>query len=119
MYRETEESPWKTIMITDFKEQFAPMFFTFDNKNLIGVSNIGRDKSAIVELNLSTKTEKILYENPDFDVEYVAYSRLRKVLTAAIYTSWKTERYYFDTIIKNQIENIEQQLPGYEISITG
>ena len=45
LYRKTENDPWKTVITTNFKESFAPQFFTFDNKALYGVSNIGRDKS--------------------------------------------------------------------------
>ena len=42
------------------------------------------------------KEEQVLYENPDYDVDVLFYSRARKVLTAARYTSWKRERSFFD-----------------------
>jgi len=120
LYRETENDEWETIISTDFKESFSPHFFTFDNENLIGSSNIGRDKSAIVEFNLSEgKESKVLYENNDYDVESVSYSEKRKVLTAASYTSWKRERYFFDEESKADFDFLEKELDGYEIAITG
>jgi dipeptidyl aminopeptidase/acylaminoacyl peptidase len=120
LYRETEKSPWKTIITTNFKESFSPQFFTFDNKNLIGSSNIGRDKSVIVEFDLKAGKEiKVLYENPDYDVESVSFSQKRKVLTSANYTSWKRERYFFDEETKKKFEFLEKELPGYELAITG
>jgi len=120
LYRETEKEQWKTIITTDFKESFEPQFFTFDNKNLIGASNIGRDKSAIVEFDLATgKESKLLYENKDYDVSGVSFSQKRKVLTAAHFTSWKSELYFFDKEAKADYEFIQKELAGYEIAVTG
>jgi len=119
MYRETEKDKWQTILLSDFKESFSPQFFTFDNKNLIGVSNIGRDKAAVVEFDIKTKKETVLFENEDYDISGANYSRKRKVLTAASYTSWKRERHFFDDILKKHFEILESKLDGYEIAITG
>ena len=120
LYRESEEEEFKTIVTTNFKEGFSPQFFTFDNKNIIGSSNLGRDKSAIVEFDpLTAKEVRVLYENDNYDVNGVGYSQKRKVITAAFFTSWKSERHYFDTTSKEIFEDIQQQLPGYEIGLTG
>jgi dipeptidyl aminopeptidase/acylaminoacyl peptidase len=120
LYRETEKDKWQTIITTNFKESFSPQFFTFDNNNLIGSSNIGRDKSAIVEFDLKAGKEiKVLYENTDYDVESVSYSEKRKVLTSANYTSWKREKYFFDEEYKKIYEFLEKELKGYELAITG
>jgi dipeptidyl aminopeptidase/acylaminoacyl peptidase len=120
LYRENEEDEFKTIITTNFKEGFNPQFFTFDNKNIIGSSNLGRDKSAIVEFDpVTAKEVKVLYANDDYDVNGVGYSRKRKVITAAYFESWKSERHYFDSTSKATFEKIQKQLPGYEIGITG
>ena len=120
LYRETEEEEFKTIITTNFKEGFSPQFFTFDNKNIIGSSNLGRDKSAIVEFDpITAKEVKVLYANNDYDVNGVGYSKKRKVITAAYFNSWKSERHYFDSTSKTIFEKIQKQLPGYEIGISG
>ena len=120
LYRENEEDEFKTIITTNFKEGFNPQFFTFDNKNIIGSSNLGRDKYAIVEFDPTTAKEiSVLYANHDYDVNGVGYSRKRKVITAAYFKSWKSERYYFDSTSKTTFEKIQKHLPGYEIGITG
>ena len=120
LYRETEAEEWSTILTTNFKESFNPQFFTFDNKNLIGSSNIGRDKSAVVEFDLNEAKEiKVLYENSDYDVNSVSYSEKRKVLTTASYTSWKRERHFFDESSKEKYNFLEKELEGYEVVITG
>ncbi|MCB0823039.1 MAG: S9 family peptidase [Bacteroidales bacterium] len=120
LYRETEDDEWKMVLTTNFKESMNPYFFTFDNKNVIGTSNLGRDKSAIVEFDIANGQEvKVLYENPDYDVEGVSYSKKRKVLTTASYTSWKMERHFFDDVAKQLYERLEKDLGDYEIVITG
>ena len=118
LYRKTDQDPWKPILTTNFKEAFDPQFFTFDNQNLYGVSNLGRDKSAVVEFDLgSGKETKILYENPEADVSGLAYSRKRKVLTSAFYTTSKTERHFFDKQAEQLYDTLEQKLPGYEVLV--
>ena len=119
LYRETEQDEFRDILTTNFKESFSPAFFTFDNKNLIGLSNINRDKTAVVEFDLSTGMEKkVLYENNDYDVSGVYYSRKRKVLTAASFVSEKSERYFFDKQTEDLFKRFNQELSAYEINIT-
>ena len=120
LYRDSEQEEFKTIVTTNFKEGFSPQFFTFDNNNIIGTSNLGRDKSVVIELDPSTGKEvKELYGNEDYDVGGVAYSRKRKVITAAYYNSWKSERHFFDQQSKALFEKVQNHLPGYEISVSG
>ena len=119
LYRETEEMPWDTVLTTTFKETMAVSFFTFDNKNVYGVSNLGRDKAAVVEFDIANGKEvKVLYENADFDVDGVNFSRKRKVLTTAGFTSWKRERHYFDEEAKKTFERIEKELGEYELGVS-
>ena len=54
LYRATEKEEFKTVLTTNFRESAEPLFFTFDNKRMYVNSNRGRDKKAIVELDLAT-----------------------------------------------------------------
>jgi dipeptidyl aminopeptidase/acylaminoacyl peptidase len=97
----------------------SPQFFTFDNKNVIGTSNLGRDKSVVVEFDIANGKEvKVMYENKDYDVEGVSFSRKRKVITSASYTSWKRERHFFDKETKSLYARLEKDLGNFEIAIT-
>jgi len=119
MYRETEQDEWTDVLVTSFKENMSPSFFTFDNKNVIGVSNLGRDKAAVVEFDIAKGKEvKVMYENKDNDVDAVYFSRKRKVITSASYTSWKRERYFFDKQTEKLFKRFEEELGDYEIAIT-
>jgi dipeptidyl aminopeptidase/acylaminoacyl peptidase len=119
LYRKTEKDQFKTILTTSYKETMTPAFFTFDNKNIFAISNLGRDKTAIVEYNLeNAKEEKVLYENPQYDVDQLNYSRPRKVVTSARYTSWKRERHFFDTEFEKLIVDLKAKLGDIEFGIT-
>ena len=120
LYRETEQDEWKDVLTTSFKESMSPEFFTFDNKNVIAASNLGRDKSAVVEFDIANGKEvKVLYENKDYDVSGVSFSRKRKVITTASYTSWKREQHFFDKETEKLYKRLEKDLGDNEIAITG
>lgn len=119
MYRDSEQDEFKTILTTNFKETLMPLFFTFDNKHIYAASNLGRDKSAIVKYDIKNNKElEVLYEHPDVDVSMLGYSKKRKVLTSISYTTWKREKVFLDDKVKNIYQNIEKELPGYDIVIT-
>ncbi|HXC62156.1 MAG TPA: S9 family peptidase, partial [Nitrospiria bacterium] len=118
LYRETEKDAWKTVITTNFKESFNPQFFTFDNKALYGVSNVGRDKAAVVEFDPETgKETKVLFAHPEVDVSGLHFSRKRKVTTSATYTTWKEERKFFDPESEALDKTLGEKLPGYDVYV--
>jgi dipeptidyl aminopeptidase/acylaminoacyl peptidase len=120
LYREQEEQPFKPILTTNFKETVAPLLFTFDNKRLYVSSNRGRDKQAIFEFDPATAREgKLIFEHPEVDVSDLAYSRKRKVLLTASYTTWKAQRQFLDSEAKAMHDRVQAQLPGYEVFFGG
>ena len=119
LYRENESDTFKPVVTTSFKETLSPLFFTFDNKRLYVASNRGRDKAAVFEFDPATGKEgRMIAEHADVDVTQLTYSRKRKVLTTASYTTWKTERKFLDPEIETMFRAVEKELPGYEISFT-
>lgn len=119
LYRDTEEMEFKPVLTTSFKESVNPQFFTFDNKMVYATSNLGRDKSVAVVFDITTGKEvEVLYENKDFDISGLAYSKKRKVITSASFVSWKRERHFFDEQFKNLFERLSKELGKYEIGIS-
>jgi dipeptidyl aminopeptidase/acylaminoacyl peptidase len=113
LYRETEKDKWKTVLTTSFKESVSPVTFTFDNKNLFALSNLGRDKIALVEFDPNTAKEiKVIYENPDVDVNGFDYSKKRKGLTNVNYETDKNQRHIVDEETKSILDKIQTQVPA-------
>tara|TARA_B100000941_G_scaffold290115_1_gene271194 strand:+ start:5954 stop:7780 length:1827 start_codon:yes stop_codon:yes gene_type:complete len=119
LYREKESDEFKLILTTDFKVSIAPLFFTFDNKNLYVASNRGRDKTAIFEFDLSKSKEgRLIFEHNEVDVSGLMFSRKRKVLTGVNYTVAKNEMIFFDKWREDIQQKLEKKFPGYEVAIT-
>ncbi|MBK8610302.1 MAG: S9 family peptidase [Chitinophagaceae bacterium] len=118
--RADETAAFDSFLTTTYKDQFAIQFFTFDNKNIYVSSNIGRDKTSIVEYDLASGKEvKEIYSNPDYDVDGLSYSAKRKVLTSASYTSWKNENHFLDAETEAEYKKMAEKFKGYEIGIYG
>jgi dipeptidyl aminopeptidase/acylaminoacyl peptidase len=119
LYRETEKDEFKPVLTTSFKETVNPVFFTFDNQDVYAISNLGRDKSAVVVFDIRNGKEKeVLYENNDYDVDGLNYSRKRKVLTTADYYGDKAGRHYFDPETQKLMTRLQELLGNYEVAIT-
>ena len=118
LYRDNEEAEFKTVLTTSFKETMSPVIFTFDNKNLFCLSNLGRDKIALVEFDpVTAKEVRIIYENPDADISGADYSKLRKVLTVAYYETDKLQKHFLDTETEQIDNKIKAQIPDYQFNI--
>ncbi len=120
LYRNSIKENFEIKLTTDFRDSLVPLFFTFDNKMIYALSNIGRNTSAVVKYDIENASEtEVLYENPDVDASSLFYSRKRKVLTAVSYYTWKLQRVFLDDEMKEIFEKLSSELGNYEISISG
>lgn len=119
LYRDTEDQPFKPLLTTTFKETLAPLFFTFDNKNIYALSNLNRDKTAVVEFDLgAVKEKKVIFQHPEVDVSNMSYSKKRKVLTAISWTTWKREYKILDPRFETIYTTLKQKLPGTDLAVS-
>ncbi|HPT30527.1 MAG TPA: prolyl oligopeptidase family serine peptidase, partial [Prolixibacteraceae bacterium] len=94
--------------------------FTFDNKMLYALSNLGRDKSAMVLFDVANgKEQEVIFETQEADIEGVYYSRKEKKLLWATWTTDKDQHHYFDPSTEAEMKSLEEKLPGYEIVLAG
>ena len=120
-YRASEADAFKTILTTNFKESVAPLYFDFDNQNIIyALSNLGRDKTAVVKMDIETGKElEVVFEHPEVDVAYMSYSRKRKVPTTISFVTWKKQHHFVDTTVADIYQKLEALLgTAHEIAIT-
>ena len=119
LYRESEKENFQTLLTTSFKETFQPLFFTFDNKNLYVASNLDRDKTAIYEYDIEKKeTSNLIYEHPEVDVANLLRSKKQKKITGVTYLIDKRHYHFLDEEREQLQNNLEGQLPGYEVVVT-
>ena len=122
MYRESEDAPFRDVLTTDFREGVQPLFFDFDNKDIVyATSNLNRDKNIIIKFDLATGQEigDVIFEHPDVDVSQLSYSRKRKVLTLIAYTTTKKQYHFLDKERENIQKRLEETLGEHEVVLTG
>ncbi len=118
LHRRSEEDAFETVITVGFKEMIRPLLFTFDNQRVYAASNLSQDTAALVEFDLSSGTEvREIYSHQEYDVSGLLYSRTRKRLTGATFTSWKVENHLFDDETAEMFGRLTDALPGYEFSI--
>jgi len=120
LYRDNENEEFREIITTTWKDNFRPHFFTFDNQKIYVSCNIGRDKDEIIIYDPVTKNEiETIFGHDEVDVSNLTYSKKRKVLIAANYTTDKDQYHFFDDTSKQHYEFLKEKLQDCEINITG
>lgn len=118
LIRDNETAAFRKLVATDFKETVEPLFFTFDNKNVYALSNVGRDKKALVIIDGVTGKEKeVVYENPDFDIKTVYSSEKLQKITSICFVSWKKEKFFFSPEAENIFKKLAADLKTEEINV--
>ncbi|AJY76492.1 alpha/beta fold hydrolase [Paenibacillus beijingensis] len=116
LYRETEDKPFQPLLTTELGDTFVPVMFTYDNKQLYAVSNIGRDKTAIVQYDPASKqTVSTIFEHADVDVTSFIPSKKQQKIVAALYETEKVHYQFFDPDTKKLYETIAGKVPGKDI----
>lgn len=119
MHRASEDAPFEVILSLGFKDQLRPLLFTFDNVNLYAASNLGRDKTALVEFDLEQREEvREIYAHPDYDIAGVLHSEHRKCLTAVTFVSWKSEWRYLDSEAEQMHARFAEAVGESDIEVT-
>ena len=118
LYRETEAEPFKPLLTTNFREAVDIVGWTPDSKLMYVASNRGRDKAALFEFDPKTAKEgKLIYENPNVDVDSLGWSRARKVITQTKVNFEKAEPVFFDKESERVYKALKAKLPGYQIGV--
>ncbi|WP_211218079.1 S9 family peptidase [Niabella aurantiaca] len=117
-YRNTDKDPFTPLLRTSFKDFFSPASFDKDNKNIYALSNIGRDKVALVEYDPATKKDvKELYADNNYDLSSIKYDRKKQALTSVHWEAEKQEEHFFDKEWEAIQNGLDQKFEGYETEI--
>ena len=90
LYRPEDATPFKKIIVNNFKTRVEPIAFTGEKNYFYALSNVNRDKTALVEINAETgNEEKVVYANNKADLLGVEYSKNKRKVEFA----WWEESY--------------------------
>ncbi len=112
LYRETPEHPWETLRHWGPDEEGGAAFFSNDGKILYMVGNHDANAERLIALDLSTRQETVIAEDPEYDVGgLLAHPTTRNIEAVSFYKD-KEEWHILDSSIEGDIEAIKQIRPG-------
>lgn len=116
LYRDTEEEAFKPLVALKNGDGINPLGFSADGKSIYAVSNNGRDKIALVQLNLKGE-EEVLYQHPDVDVTGAFFDKKQDKMLAAVYMTDKAHLKFFDDKFEAMYHKLQQKLGVSESEI--
>lgn len=119
LYRDSEKQPFRSVMSNSFRNSIMPIGFSVAKRNhIFALSNLNRDKLALVEIDMETGDEVgTIYSHPDVDIDDGGYSSDRGEMVYATYATWKQQRHFLDRKTEEVYRAIGAKLAGYEIDI--
>ncbi|MBD2482423.1 S9 family peptidase [Planktothrix sp. FACHB-1365] len=112
LYRETTEHPWETLRHWGPDEEGGAAFFSNDGKILYIVGNHDANAERLIALDLSTRQETVIAEDPEYDIGgLLAHPTTRNIEAVSFYKD-KEEWQILDESIAADIEAIKQIRPG-------
>ncbi|MCZ4224988.1 S9 family peptidase [Pedobacter rhodius] len=116
LYRENESLPFKPVITNNFETTLQPVAFSENEADVIyAISNVNRDKNALVALDLKTGKEKqVLFGNDTLNVVDAKYSKSKKKMVFVTCETWKKEKFYLDDSTKISYAKIDRLLPNTE-----
>ncbi len=118
-YREDETQELRPMLTNNFKTSIIPVAFSGEDPNSIYViSDVERDKKALVELDCKTGKEKrVLFANDTLNVVDAQYSRSKGKMAYVVYETWKKQKHYLDEEARELYQGIDLLLPNTETRI--
>jgi dipeptidyl aminopeptidase/acylaminoacyl peptidase len=119
LIRQSEGQSFKPVTTIDFKTTLRPIAFSENEPNIIyAISDVGRDKSALVELDcLTGKEKRVLFENDTLNTVDAQYSKKRGEMDYVVYESWKKQKLYLNANAKAFYQQLDKLLPNTESRI--
>lgn len=101
LFKKTKTSEYKEILTVNFKETFYPICFAKDGNSVYALSNINRDKVALVLFDLDKAIEtRIVYQTYGADISDMSFSYTTKMPLFANYRNGRLHTHFFDEDLK-------------------
>jgi len=118
LFRRNDKAPFKRIIANNFKTKVTPIAFTGEKDYFYALSNIDRDKTALVEINAEDGKEgKTIFSCVDADIQDVAYSKSKHRIELVWWQAAKPQKHFLNADIKNTYNKLAEILKGTEINI--
>ena len=120
LYRPDDKAPFKPIIENNFKNSVKPVAFTGVKNNFYALSNVNRDKTALVEINAEDgKEQKTILGCNKADILYVEYSKNKHRVEFAAWEEAKPHKHFLIPDIESMYHSLQErpELKGNEIRV--
>lgn len=118
LFRPDDKAPFKAIIVNNFKDRVQPIAFSGEKNYFYALSNVKRDKTALVEINAEDgKEEKVVYADEHADITQVGYSKVRHRLDYAIWDEALPQIHFLNKDMERIYDNIAEKLKGNVVRI--
>jgi dipeptidyl aminopeptidase/acylaminoacyl peptidase len=119
LFRDSEKEPFKEIIRCDLESSFTPLGYKDSSNRIIyALSNINRDKLALVSYDLVSERELgELYSHKEVDVSPGGYFPEQNRLLFVNYTTSRQSRHFFDEQTKRKYDELSKQIDGFEFQV--
>ena len=119
LFRNQESDKFRPVITNNFKNKIIPIgYCKADGSRIYALSNLNRDKKALVEFNCSTgKEDRVIYSHPDVDITDAGYAVARHQVLYVGYENTKRERKYLSDSLSAIYKDLDKLLPNTEIRI--
>ncbi|SEO40566.1 S9 family peptidase [Mucilaginibacter sp. OK283] len=118
LYRPDDNAPFKPIIQNNFKNSVRPIAFAGLKNNFYALSNVNRDKMALVEINAENgKEERTIFSNSNADLMYVEYYKNKHRLEFVSWDEAKPRKYFLSPDIQRLYRKLEELLKGNEVRV--
>ena len=117
--RTDANSPWRPVRKWSFDEtNGGAAGFSPDNKALWMISSVGANAARLTEINIASGSEKVVAEDPNYDVSGALTHPTKNTLEAVAFTKAKTEWMFFDKEIEADYKFLKSKLGDGNVGIS-
>lgn len=118
LYRKTEQDDFQVVTQNTFYNVVHPVGFVRTKPHHIyALSNVNRDKASLVELDLNTGEELVLFSHPEVDVSTGGYAAESGEMVYAYLINEHRERHFLNSDFAKSYHSLSEKLPGFELRV--
>jgi dipeptidyl aminopeptidase/acylaminoacyl peptidase len=118
LYRANDKAPFKPIIKNNFKNRVEPVAFTGVKNYFYAMSNVNRDKTALVEINAENgREEKVVYASDKADLVDASYSKTKRNIELVSWDEAKPQKHFLNKDVKQMFGKLAAKLKDTQIEI--
>jgi dipeptidyl aminopeptidase/acylaminoacyl peptidase len=118
LFRPDENKPFKPIIENNFKNSVRPIAFTGVKNYFYALSNVNRDKTALVEINAEDgKEQRTIFSCSKADITSFEYSKNKHRIEFTGWDEAMPRKHFLAPDVEQMYQAIQQQLKGNEVKV--